>query len=278
MRGAADSMGIAVTFYFETHPAPPTVVYWNFVIPAVLDSTDAVVASLQHIQAFAQNGSIVNRNLGFGVRFDGNSSTGLAFSVFGTYFGSIDTFNSTIAPALLASLPTPDWANSVVTAVDWITSLEILAGESLEQPLHGYNEHSNFYAKSVTVPEPVGFDTAVLQSYAEYVLATETDPAPVTWFAIINLYGGPDSQINDKNISSAGYSDRDALWVAQHYGFVANDAVFPDQGLTFIDGLNDAMTRNLADYGAYLGYVDSQYTAAEAHKLVSSWSTFIEVT
>ena len=44
-----------------------------------------------HWQNFALNSSVVDQNIGFGVRLDGND-----FGIGGVYFGSIDTFNSKV--------------------------------------------------------------------------------------------------------------------------------------------------------------------------------------
>jgi len=59
-----------------------------------------------------------------------------------------------------------------------------------------YKEHSNFFAKSVITPEPLSEEK--LTSYISYII--EQGPkVPVGWFSIINLYGGPDSEITKKN-------------------------------------------------------------------------------
>lgn len=44
-----------------------------------------------HIQDFARNAAVVDRKIGFGIHLDGD-----AYSVGGTYFGSLDTFNNKV--------------------------------------------------------------------------------------------------------------------------------------------------------------------------------------
>lgn len=56
-----------------------------------------------------------------------------------------------IRPELLRGLPTPSASN--VRSVDWITSLTILAGGDLAQPLTDYNAHEDFVNQvSLLVP------------------------------------------------------------------------------------------------------------------------------
>ncbi|KAK3940858.1 Glucooligosaccharide oxidase [Diplogelasinospora grovesii] len=261
MRGVADAFGIVTTFYLQTSPAPPTVIQWSYDLPQALTSVSAAVDTFKKVQTFALNASAVDRNLGFGVTIANNATS---FTVHGTYFGTEAHFNTTIAPALLEGLPTPA-PDSSVEVVDWITSLTLLGGAAtLAEPLHGYNERDNFFAKSVTTTEP--FPDDALTSFFSYVLNEGAKP-PVSWFSIINLYGGPDSQILKYNESFAAYAGHDDLWVIQNYGDVAVNGTYPASGIEFLDGMNNAMTSKLSEYGAYLNYVDPTYSPAEAHQL-----------
>ncbi|KAK0707269.1 hypothetical protein B0H67DRAFT_496358 [Lasiosphaeris hirsuta] len=261
MRGAADAFGVVVNFYLQTSPAPPQVVQWSFSFPQALSSVSAAVGTFRGVQMFALDGTVVDRNLGFGVTISNNATV---FTVHGTYFGSLTKFNSTIMPALLSRVPyTPaSDSKSVVEEVDWITSLTLLGGApTLEVPLHGYDQRDNFFAKSVTTSEP--FPDEALRSYFGYILDKGVGvKAPVSWFAIINLYGGPDSQITTKTEGFAAYSGHDDFWVIQNL-----NGTFPSSGLTFLNGLNDAATVGVPEHGAYLNYVDPTYSRAEAYKL-----------
>lgn len=48
----------------------------------------------------------------------------------------------------------------------------------------------------------------------------EPEPSQA-WYAVINLHGGPDSQIAHPPVPSA-YTHRQSMWVIQHYGYAAN--------------------------------------------------------
>lgn len=66
LRGAADSIGIIIYFYFSTKPAPSSVVNWSYTIPGMYDSAAKSAAVFKTIQDFALNPSIVDRKLAFG--------------------------------------------------------------------------------------------------------------------------------------------------------------------------------------------------------------------
>ena len=265
LRGAAESFGIITTFYLQTVPAPESVVNFQYNIPGMFTSAATTTAAFTHIQAFAQNASVVDRKLGLGVYLDGS-----VFTIRGTYIGDLSTFNDKLVPELLRSLPTP--SSSSAQSVGWIESLtELASPQPLQQPTSrtSYTYHDDFFAKSLVVPSSAPFTTAALNSYFTYIIQNGVN-APSPWFSIINLYGGPDSQINVPSPSSSAYSDRSALWVLQHYGYTSNTgSPYPPASITFVDGLNTAITDAMPNttFGAYLNYVDPSLTAAQAHEL-----------
>lgn len=228
-----------------------------------------------HVQAFAQNTSVVDRKLGLGIYLDGS-----AFSVSGTYIGDLTIFNSKVAPELLRGLPTP--SSSSIKSVDWIESLALLASpQPLQQPTFrtSYTLHDDFFAKSLVVPSSAPLTTAALTSYFTYIIQNGVN-APNPWYSIINLYGGPDSQINVPSPSSSAYSDRSALWVLQHYGYTCNTgSPYPSASLTFVNGLNTAITNAMSSttFGGYLNYVDPSLTAGQAHTLYYGSTTYAKL-
>lgn len=117
---------------------------------------------------------------------------------------------------MLQGFPTPNSAD--VTSKDWLDSLLFIEGGSppgpLAQPLSGYNAHDTFYAKSLVTKNATPLTQTAIQSFFNYVINTGRTQSE-SWFSIINLYGGLDSQINTPAVDSAAYSDRDALWVFQ---------------------------------------------------------------
>ncbi|KAI3399151.1 hypothetical protein diail_7730 [Diaporthe ilicicola] len=266
MRGAGPSFGIATTLYLRTQPAPPVTTYFGFSFPgaAPAASIDTAVSSFIHLQDLAQNASVTTRDISFGITLGANS-----FQVRGVYLGSASDFNITIAPELLRSLP-PAESPATVDELDWRANLELLAGGSLAvSTAEPYKARDNFFAKSVAAPEP-GFSAAALKSYLSYIANQGAEP-PVSWFAIINLDGGSDSQINVRDADFSAYGHRNLMWTVQNYGYVAADQTFPQVGIEFMNGLNEAITDVLASegvkYGAYINYADPSMGAEEANRL-----------
>ncbi|KAK4224178.1 Glucooligosaccharide oxidase [Podospora fimiseda] len=268
LRGAADSFGIVTTFHLQTSPAPPTVINFSWSFPDALSTPSVATDIFLAIQSVSLNSSVINRNIGYGVTISNNATS---YTLHGTYFGTIQDFNSTISPAFLNAIPYPPGSDSTIEETDWITSLTLLGGApTLEIPLHGYKERDNFYAKSVTTAQP--FTRSALEAFFTFAYTKgKGQQAPVGWFSIINLYGGPDSQIGKIGGDSeeiSAYAGFDDLWVVQNYGSVSLNETFPEAGIQFLDGLNDAMTNNMmGEYAAYLNYIDPEYTREEAFEL-----------
>jgi hypothetical protein len=263
MRGAGESFGVVTTFYMQTQPAPASVVNFSYDFNGLFSSVASISAFFTHVQTFAQNASVVDANLGgLGMYMDGN---GLSLS--GVYLGSVAAYQATVEKELLRTLPAP--ASSSVKTLGWIDSLVALSGAStLATPVHGYSAHDNFFAKSVTVPQASPLTAAALSSYFGYMIQ-QGPSAPTSWWSILNLYGGPGSAINSKDTTFSAYADRSALWVAQHYAYLPQGQTFPASGITWLNGLSNAMTSQMpgADFGAYLNYVDPTLTADQAHQL-----------
>ncbi|KAL8893637.1 MAG: hypothetical protein Q9192_005075, partial [Flavoplaca navasiana] len=268
LRGAADSIGIIITFYFQTQPAPSSVVNWVYEIP--MASPQIAANAFSHIQSFALNASVIDDKTGFGVTPSPSN-----FHISGTYHGDEATFRSKIAPEILRTLPTP--SSTKIKSFSWIDSLADMWSSPLPQPLTGYDNHDNFYAKSILVPEttpltvrkPPPYPTislispqpTALLNYFTYI-ATNGSKTP-SWFSELNLLGGPSSKINTPQYPSA-YSHRNSLWVLQHYAIVpanANGNTKPT--IDFVKGLNEALGMG---YKGYLNYVDPELSAKEAHE------------
>ncbi|KAH9997457.1 hypothetical protein F4779DRAFT_179250 [Xylariaceae sp. FL0662B] len=258
MRGAADSFGIAVNFYLATQPAPESVINWRVEINAVTDSIERAVDAFLSIQNFTHDANAIDRRLGFILTLGPEY-----FAISGTYTGSDATFNNTILPALLKDIP--EKAVTTIQQVDWLTSLKLLNSDEDLNVSWPDTAHSNFFAKSVTIPEP-GFPREALVNFFQF-LFNEGKHAPVSYFILVDLYGGADSQINTKDLEFSAFAHRDALWVAQLYGYVDDDKVFPAEGLDFVNRLTDAMTAGLPRYGAYDNYIDPTLTREQAHAL-----------
>ncbi|KAK7912011.1 glucooligosaccharide oxidase [Apiospora marii] len=279
MRGAADSFGIVVNFYLETQPAPKQVVRWTFEFGDLIDDVgvQGAVSAMLKLQELMQDGAVVDRYLSFGVNL-GKRRFGLS----GVYLGAHKTFAEKIRPALLQCFPKMPEGGSQCKLLEWLENLESQSGGDPLATGLTYKGHSNFFAKSVTVPEP-GLSAAALTSYFQHIESIsapkthaekegdgkEDEEEEVGWFIIIDLYGGADSQINRiPRHGDAAYPHRSSLWVAQHYAFFHENKQFPKSGLVFVEGLNEAMTRHMdGRCAAYINYTDSSLSREQAHAL-----------
>lgn len=156
----------------------------------------------------------------------------------------------------------------------WIEAQTAIAGEPLQQPLYGYDKHDTFYAKSVVSKENHPLTLATIRSFWSYIINNQ---GKGPFFSIINLYGGPGSKINQISPNESAYSDREALWVFQNYGYSSNNLPpFDPAIIPLIDGLNNATTalQPDGDFTAYLNYVDPDLTAQEAAVLYYGPETY----
>ena len=269
LRGAADSFGIITTFYLDTVPAPSSIINFEYIIPGLYTPAADMTEAFLHIQAFALNSSIIDGKIGFGVHLDGS-----AFTISGTYLGDLTTFQNILEPALLSGLPAPD--QSTVGGNSWLDLFNLLAApSSLYHPTQIL--HDNFYAKSVVVPSSSPLTSAALNNYFAYIISNgSSTQQPTSWFSQIDLYGGPGSAINTPLSTSSAYSDRNALWVVQHYGNMTGTTKPFQPELSFIDGLNAVLTDAMPDtaFGAYLNYVDPELSASEAHEFYYGKGTY----
>lgn len=188
MRGAGDSIGIAINFYLQTHAAPNKVVNFRLDASDATLSTDSTVNAYLTVQDFVHSNAI-DRKHAFSISLQYNQ-----FSLSGVYLGSGEEFNKSVKPAVLDALK--DLPNPTLSAQEfgWLESLtDLNDGEPL-QISEPYKARKNFFAKSVIVPEP-GLSADRVRPYIDYILNTD---APTSFFAYLDLYGGRDSQINTK--------------------------------------------------------------------------------
>jgi hypothetical protein len=162
-----------------------------------------------------------------------------------------------------------------VEKLAWIPALENIGSPvPLAQPLYNYTQHDTFYAKSIVVHESTPLTAASIRSFWQFILDHQ---GGLPFFVIINLYGGPGSAINAISPFESAYSDREALWVFQNYGFTANGLLPFDEGIiTLIDDLNAAITtpEPTGNFTAYLNYVDPGLDAMAAAELYYGPETY----
>ncbi|KAF1834659.1 FAD-binding domain-containing protein [Decorospora gaudefroyi] len=251
VKGAAESFGVVTTFYVQTRAAPASITYFQFAFTGIFNFKRVFTNTFLHIQDVAKNASVIDNRISFGIYLD-NWGT---YSLSGAFFGSVNEFNTKVKPELLRTLPS---AQVTVQSMGWYDYMVKVSGEAtIKVPLTGYDEHENFFAKSITVPESAGLTSNALNALYDYLKTAGS----TQYYIIINLYGGPGSAINSKDTNFAAYNDRDSLWVLQNYGF--------GSAINFVNGINSAIinAQPQTSFGAYLNYVDPTYDAATAHEL-----------
>ncbi|QSZ37541.1 hypothetical protein DSL72_008639 [Monilinia vaccinii-corymbosi] len=269
LRGAAESFGIIVAFYLKTFEAPSKVVTFQIVVPDVLKDVDTAVSTFTKLQEFALDAKRISKDITFGIYTD----NGGAFSLSGWCLNCDEAeFNKTTFTDLLSVFPAPE--STSVKTLGWLDALvSANNGGALEQPLSGYAAHDTFYAKSIVTKNANPLTTAQLTSYFSFIM-NEGKKAPSTWYTIINLYGGPGSQINVPSPDSSAYSDRDALWVFQNYG-VTKAGEWKAEIIPFVNSLNEALSAKAPnDFGIYLNYVDSELKASDVARLGYGQATY----
>ncbi|KAI1117714.1 Glucooligosaccharide oxidase [Nemania sp. NC0429] len=256
IRGAADSFGIVVNFYLRTQSAPESIVKWSLDVPEAMKSVQNAVESFWNLQNFANDAALVDRRLGF-VAFLSHER----FTLEGTYIGTVDMFTSTILTPLLRAFPKKGGIKAECRQVDWLTLVRVLAGDIDLEVSPNYAEHHVFFARSAVVSQP-GLSRDALESYFKYLLQ-EGPSTPITYFIGAQLYGGADSQIT-ANTAADSFGHRDAMWTFQHYGSVDDKADFPEKGVRFVKGLNEALG---SGHGASNNYADDSLEPDEARQL-----------
>ncbi|RCI08055.1 hypothetical protein L249_7869 [Ophiocordyceps polyrhachis-furcata BCC 54312] len=270
VRGAGESFGIVTRFNIRTQAAPKSLVYWSFNLSDATKDISTAVASLYHLQNFALNNTIQDRRLSWGWFLN---QTRLLFR--GKFHGPLDEFNQRIAPEILRGLPDLAESFRTVREVNWLQSQALFNHgtdeiSKLYQPDKPgqYSPQNNFYAKSLTVPDPLTKEA--LTAYVTYAKEKGTKvKKSSSWYSTGNLYGGPDSQIDIYNSLWSSYGSRGSLWVFQNFGSVKLEEPFDSSLPEFVQGINDAITENMphARFGAYANYIDPALSAREAHYL-----------
>jgi FAD/FMN-containing dehydrogenase len=268
MRGAADSIGIATTISLKTQPAPEEVCVFIYEFSTVIQSVEKSVSMLMGIQNYMSNATLVDRRLSLSVQTSGNpdpesGNFTRSLLVAGIFIGSLTEFTSRIEPELLRQIPDAPSARDV-QSFDWINSLR---RQSPDGTLDGKPESLDFFANSVTIDDP-GLTEEAVTNYFTHMIS---GPAPpVSFESSMELWGGADGQINlaAKNTSFAAFPHRNVFWTAHNRAGAAPDAPFPDEGITFLNGLNQAIIDGLhAPTAAYPNLLDTSLTREEAHEL-----------
>ncbi len=152
------------------------------------------------------------------------------------------TLNSTFAP-LLKELGTP--TDISFKEQDWITSVLYLGGANSIAELNttfAPDTNDTFFATSMFVSEAEPMNWAASDALFEYFYGPGAD-TDVRWFVIIDLYGGGDSVISNRDADYNAFDARDALYSIQYYGTIP-DSISDEDGIAFIQGMKKAIEDN----------------------------------
>jgi hypothetical protein len=133
------------------------------------------VNTFLHIQEVARNSSVVDERISWGIY-----ENGTVYNIGGAFDGTPQELMSTFMPEFLRTLPTP--SATVIESYDWIGYLKLVSDvDAIVEPLEGYDEHDDFFAKSITVPEEDGFTADTLGAkYGTFILVYHTILQPLS--------------------------------------------------------------------------------------------------
>jgi hypothetical protein len=142
----------------------------------------------------------------------------------------------------------------------------------VQQPVDANNARSNFFAKSLLVPEREPLSLKVLNTYFQYVVDAGTQ-LPNQWVFTFRLMGGAKSKVPSKGDSFSAVSNRDSLWIVQHDGQTVQR---PKEVMVFVEGSSKAL-QTLAGgqgWGSFAPFLDPSLSNSQAHKAYFSPSTY----
>ncbi|KAI1791689.1 FAD-binding domain-containing protein [Ganoderma leucocontextum] len=263
--GAGASFGIITSFTAVTQKALDSIAFsYTFANYGAEEASKG----LQAWQTFS-NDPVNKLDTAVGLQIHvnpGSSPSGVVFSVSGVYYGVDEAkVNSTFAP-LLEELGTP--TDIFLEKQDWITSVLYLAGVDSTAQLNttlAPDTHDTFFATSTFVPAAAPMNTNASDALFKYFYGPGASSA-VEWFVIFDLYGGGDSVVARADKDLNAFDARDALYSIQYYGTIPASVSDAD-GIAFVQGMKTAVESNQpgTQFKEYVNYIDSTYTAAEAH-------------
>ncbi|KAJ4410572.1 hypothetical protein N0V82_009236 [Gnomoniopsis sp. IMI 355080] len=260
LRGSADSFGIITRFYLQTIAAPERVVLFSFEIAGIVDDVEEASAAFLHIQNVVQDSDKVDSKLSFGFYIHEKSWT-----IWGVYLGDRTYFESHTVPALLGEINRP--VKKLVQSMEWLECLDWFSDSHSNDATE--EAFDTFYAQSVLIPESEPLSKQVAYKYFDYMRSLRLEPSQ-SWYAVVNLHGGPDSMITSVPSDSSSYAHRDSLWVMQHYGYTTNHLPpLLDSTKAAIKGLTQIIREGYSTVplGAEANYQDPDMEREMAHRL-----------
>ncbi|KAG6367759.1 hypothetical protein INS49_001954 [Diaporthe citri] len=259
-RGAADSFGVILRFHLRTVPAPEEVVLFSYDIDGIVEDVDEAAAAFLNIQQVVQNANVIDRDLSFGFYIHNGSWT-----IWGVFLRDQDVFEAKMAPALLDGFKRP--VKKFVQTMAWLDCLDWFSGNHSNDATE--EAYDTFYAQSALIPEHTPLNEKVVRAYFETMRSASLDSSQ-SWYAVINVHGGPGSQITSVPVGASAYTHREMLWVIQHYGYSTNHLPpLLDSTKAVITRLTRAVRAGVpaSSLGAEPNYHDPDMARDTAHSL-----------
>lgn len=231
---------------------------FSFKFDIMKSTAKEVARTMTHIQNVTLNPEVINRNMSFGVFITRDNFEVRGLLNYSYYDNTTDKF----ALYLLNNLTEP--TSALEKQLSWLdANLEFAGAPTLDPPK---GEHNTVFAKTVVLRESHPLTEAAWTKYFQHLMDKGKDKAAIgDWFSIINLVGGPDSQINSVPPHAAAYPQRDALWTVLHW---VEKSPWTQEAYDFTNSMSDVLRAQMGkqEFSSYVNYVDCSYSAAEAHK------------
>ncbi|KAH7349147.1 hypothetical protein BKA66DRAFT_600407 [Pyrenochaeta sp. MPI-SDFR-AT-0127] len=272
MRGAGDSLAIATKFYLRSELAPKNVVHYIYDLNHIYGDPVKMAKAFTKAQTCLQDKKVTDRRLGLTVRLATDS-----YRIAGYFYGSQSDFKTVEtcldkATGLKASQKTNP-SKFTLENLKYADALSTIAGRTpVKQPVDANNVKSNFFAKSLMVPEDSPLSETAMKDYFSDVLGRA--PNVKDQFTLtFRLMGGADSQIPLKNDDFSAICHRNTLWIVQHDG---NTAKNKKTVTNFIEAIT-ANLRNVAKGGnkfsAFAPFLDGSLSNSNARSAYFSRAT-----
>ncbi|KAK8858978.1 FAD binding domain-containing protein [Apiospora arundinis] len=254
IRGAGSNYGIIASWRLRTIEAPTTLTYFGVSLGW---KQSTAVAGLSALEQYAKNE--MPRELNFRVSDYNRGAPGIE----GLYYGTDKQMRAAIEPLLTKAAPKATF--SLSKTVNWKEAVTYYAfNETIDWTWPSPQE--NFYAKSLALK---GLNGTSAQNFVDYWFETANKIVNRNWWFQLDMHGGQNSAISQVSNRDTAYAHRDKLFIIQFYDRVPNDAVYPADGFSLLDGWADATTAPLpaSDWGKYINYVDANLDQATAQRL-----------
>lgn len=261
MRGAGDSLAIAVRIYIKTRSIPKNVIEFIYDLNSLTKSPKGMTDAFVKSQACLRDSKYTPKNLGLTVRVAYRQ-----FRIRGYFFGtSKELRDAGLDACLRSALKT----KATMEELSFKRALGRIAGnQPLWQTSNANNAKSNFYAQSILIPEKTYLSTKTMDAYFEYVINKGSSSNVKDQFTLTFrlMGGGSGTQIAAKGDTYSAVTDRTNLWVVQHDG---NTSKNPRDVMRFITGLTDTIINTSKDgktYPSFAPFVDEALSNDDAHK------------